>query len=139
MARQCERFEHTADVGLFARADTLSELLEALAEGMADYICSRRQVRPSDRRTLKVQAEDVEALAVDFLSSVLATIQADRFVISSVSVSESSETGVVAELCGEPYDVTRHEIHLEVKAVTYHQLQVVREGNRWVGRVILDI
>ena len=45
----------------------------------------------------------------------------------------------IANLSGETYDATRHEIKIEVKAVTYHQLQIARETDHWTARVILDI
>ena len=139
MAKHCETFDHTADVGLAARADTLGELLEALAEGLCDQLCPRGQVAPSERRRIAVQAEDVEALAVDFLSQVLWAVQTDRFAVAAVQVGQCDETSAAAELTGEPYDPDRHELIGEIKAVTYHQLKVAREGDGWVGRVILDL
>lgn len=139
MARHCETFDHTADVGLDARGDSLGELLEALAEGLCDVVCPRRGVRAADARTVTATAEDVEALAVDFLSEVLWAVQTDHFAVASVRVIAASETSVQAELTGEPYDPDRHEILTEVKAVTYHELRVAREGDGWTGRVILDL
>ncbi|MFB3890681.1 MAG: archease [Phycisphaerae bacterium] len=183
MAKSCETFDHTADVGLAARADTPGELFEALGEGLADYICPRTTVRPREKRTLTVEAEDVEALAVDFLAALLNVIQADRFMVTAVSVMECggtvaqrhgaalagadegdsprkrdsagaakavsrpfgtlpphSKVKVTAELTGEPFDASRHEIHTEVKAITYHLLKVSQEQDgTWIGRVILDL
>jgi SHS2 domain-containing protein len=139
MAKHCETFDHTADVGLDARADTLAELFEALSEGLADVVCPRGPVAEADKRTIHVEAEDVEALAVDFLCEVLAAIQEDRFALASVSVGEISDAAVTAELAGEPYDETRHEIATEVKAVTYHQLKIAPEVDHWIGRIILDL
>ena len=46
---------------------------------------------------------------------------------------------VVAELRGESYAPARHELGMEIKAVTYHQLKIARDGSTWAGRVILDI
>jgi len=139
MAKHCETFDHTADVGLAARADTLGELFEALAEGLADVICPREHVSAADSRTLTVAAEDVEALAVDFLSGLLSVVQTERFLVARASVQRADETAVEAKVSGEPYDPARHELATEVKAVTYHQLKVAREGDQWVGRVILDL
>lgn len=139
MAKHCETFDHTADVGLDARADTLAELFEALGEGLADVVCMRGSVAEAAKRTVHVAAEDVEALAVDFLCEVLAVIQEHRFAVASVSVKQISDTAVTAELVGESYDDARHEIATEVKAVTYHQLKIAREGDHWIGRVILDL
>jgi len=149
MARHCETFDHTADVGLTAWADSLGELLAALAEGLTDVICSRSQIRPAAMRKLDVEAQDPEALAVDFLSRVLYIFAVDRFLLAEASVKVLSggpgapggggRTAISAELAGETYDPARHEIRTEVKAVTYHQLKIAPEAGRWVGRVILDL
>ena len=139
MAKHCQTFDHTADVGLDARADTLGELFEALAEGLAEVICARGIVRAAASRAVRAEAEDVEALAVDFLAEVLNVIQADHFLLSSVRVRDICGTSVSAELLGEPYDPARHELKTEVKAVTYHLLRIAREGDTWIGRIILDL
>ncbi len=159
MAKHCEPFEHTADVGLAARADTLAELYEALAEGLADLICPRAAVQPAASRTMEVRAEDAEALAVDFLAAVLSAIQEDHFLVAAVSAEATEPAAsqargpggasprsqddrpfrIRAVLRGEKYDPRRHEIRIEVKAVTYHQLEVARRGGQWHGRVILDL
>ena len=39
----------------------------------------------------------------------------------------------------EPYDPERHPLRTELKAVTYHQLEVARDGDEWTGRVIFDV
>lgn len=139
MAKECQTINHTADIGLAASADSLGELFEALAEGLADVICDRSQVTPKLTQAVEVRSEDVEALAIDFLSRVLGVIQADHFLPAAVQVTEIDEHAVRGELRGEPYAPGRHELKTEVKAVTYHQLRVAREGDKWVGRVILDL
>jgi len=139
MARECRTFDLPADVGLEALADTPGELMEALAEGLADMICPRGQVRPRQVRRLSVRAEDREALAVDFLTRVMVTIQTERFLVSAVRVAASDGVSVTADLSGEPFDPERHAYHIEVKAVTYHLLKFAPEGGRWAGRVVLDL
>jgi SHS2 domain-containing protein len=44
--------------------------------------------------------------------------------------------GLVA---GEPFDAARHRILREVKAVTYHDVKVERDGEGLTARLILDI
>lgn len=139
MARHCETFDHTADVGLAARADSLPELFQALAEGLADVICPRTNMQPQAETIIAVEAEDVEALAVDFLWKVMDTIQVDHQMVATVEIREVDETHVRAVLMCEDYDPTRHEILTEIKAVTYHELKIAREDDQWTGRVILDL
>jgi SHS2 domain-containing protein len=145
MARDCRTFDHTADVGLTAWADSLGELLAALAEGLTDVICVRSRICPAAVRKLDVEAQDPEALAVDFLSRILYVFAVEGFLLAEASVrvlaggGQGGRTAISAELAGETYDADRHEIRTEVKAVTYHQLKIAPEGGRWVGRVILDL
>jgi len=139
MAKAWQTFDHTADIGLAATADTLGELLEAMGEGLAELICPRRQVAATLVRRVRVEAEDREALAVDFLWQVMSAIQVDHFVVASVWVRDVDDTHVTAKLIGEPYDPARHELAAEVKAVTYHQISIVKEGSQWAARVILDV
>jgi SHS2 domain-containing protein len=142
MAKHSEILDHPADIGLTARADTLGELMEALAEGLAGIVCDCGQVQPAQRRTLEVAAEDREALAVDFLTAVMNLIQTRHFMVASAAVRVTDEPvscRVIAELAGEPYDPSRHEIDVEIKAVTYHQLRIAQEGGQWTARIIFDI
>ncbi len=117
----------------------MEELFEAMAEGLADIISPRSGVQGRQRRTITVEAEDIEALAVDFLSEIMITIQTSRFAIAEVKVTQTGDCGITAELSGEPLDPETHEIHTEVKAVTYHLLDVAKYGQCWRGRVVLDL
>ena len=139
MAGHCETFDHTADVGLAARADSPEELLEALAECMCDLVCPRQNVASDSKRTIAVEAPDFEALTVDFLEAVLGAIQTDRFAVAAIKVTGVTQTSAAAELLGTDLDPQRHEILTEIKAVTYHELEVVDRGGQWTARVILDL
>ena len=139
MSRRCETFEHTADIGLRAWADTLAELYQALAECLAEQVCPRESVQPREERRLAVSAEDREALAVDFLSRLVAVMQGELLLVRDVEVCMAGAAGLEATLRGERYDPARHELGEEIKAVTYHLLQVRQEGDGWTGRVVLDV
>jgi SHS2 domain-containing protein len=139
MANHSETFEHTADVGIAGWGDTLTELYQAMAEGLAEFLCPRNSVCGVQERTIRVSADDGEALMVDFLTALMNLMQADHFMVASVLVSQPGENALEATVSGERFDPQRHELSTEIKAVTYHQLKVARENGRWVARVILDI
>ena len=69
-----------------------------MAEGLADVICDRDEVSSVSIRQVAVQAEDIEALAVDFLNEVLSVMQTDRFVVTSVRVKKIETNAVEADL-----------------------------------------
>ncbi len=54
MAKHHDTFDHPSDIGLAARADSLGELMEALAEGLAGEICDRDMVRAVQNREVEV-------------------------------------------------------------------------------------
>ena len=39
----------------------------------------------------------------------------------------------------EPYDAVRHRVLSEIKAVTYHGIDVGRRNDRWEARIIFDV
>ena len=139
MAKSYTTFEHTADIGLRASADSLGELLEAMGEGLAEQICPRGAVRPERSRPMTVRADNVEDLTHDFLQAMLLLFHLDKFLVSQVRVTQIDEAMVTAEVRGETFDPDRHEIGAEIKAVTYHLLSVTRDGDGWCGTVVLDI
>ena len=69
----------------------------------------------------------------------MVAIETERFLVAAVRVRSICETAVQAEIVGEPFAPGRHEFCTEVKAVTYHLLEVARRDTQWTGRVILDI
>jgi SHS2 domain-containing protein len=139
MTKHCRTFEHTADMGLEARADSLGELFEAMGEGLADVICPRQSVKKQKTLQIRAETENVESLLVDFLAELLGLFNLEKFLIAGVRVERIDETSVVAEVVGEIFDPSQHELGDEIKAVTYHQLKVAHESDEWVGTVILDI
>jgi len=139
VSKHCETFDHTADIGLAGRGDTLAELFEAMAEGLARFICPRPPAGDDAERAVSVQAEDVEALLVDFLWEVMSAVQFDRLAVTRVEVGEVSQTAVEATLHGRPLAGTGDEVANEVKAVTHHELKVARGRDGWTGRVLLDL
>jgi SHS2 domain-containing protein len=138
MARQCRTFEHPSDLGLEATADSLAELFQALGEEVARQMCPAG-VAAAETRPLAAEAEDVELLLVEYLRQLLGLFNVERFLAAGVRVQAVDERSVRAEVSGEPVDPARHELGAEIKAVTYHQLEVAREGGRWTARVILDL
>ena len=133
-----EVIEHTADVGIVARGRTLEELFAHAAEGMFHFLISADTVRPDQRRRVAVEAEDLPGLLVAWLNELLVLLNAEGFVPRAFEVRDVSGGRLEADVWGEPVDPRRHRFRLDVKAATYHQLEVRRDG-LWQARVIFDV
>lgn len=134
-----EFFEHTADLGIRARAPELNELFEEMARGLfAAIVEDLDTVRHDVAISIEFEGEELEYFLFDWLRELLYRFDVDHMLFSSFQV-QVDENGLRATAFGEPLDPARHVLSHEVKAITYHTLRVEREGDEWVAEVIVDI
>ncbi len=134
-----ETFDHTADVGLRIRAADLDTLFADAARAMFSVMAGNLDaVRPTEEVSITLEADDPDALLRDWLGELLYTFHVRKLVFSEFSVS-ICERGLQGTARGEPMDAARHELDVEIKAVTWHGLKVERTGDGWLAEVIVDI
>ena len=135
--------DHTADVGADIDAASRDELFAEAARALCETIVDPATVRPSLERRFDLAAPDLETLLVDWLGELVFVFEVDRqlFRDAEVTVAEDEAGWRLAAVArGEPYDPERHPVRVLVKAVTYHQIEVVRrDDGTWHARVIFDI
>jgi len=132
-----ELVEHTADVGVKAYGKTLSEAFEHAALGMFDIITDESRIEPVGQYNIELEAPDLEQLLVDWLSKLLFLNGAENLVFGKFQVTLSGSR-LTASVYGEKYDTKKHRMGVEIKAVTYHMLQI-QETNPIFVQVLFDI
>src|SRR5687767_4899340 len=119
-----ELFEHTADLGLRAKAADLNTLFADAGLGLFAMIVENlNEVRPARTLNFHLKGGDREYLLFDWLNELLFTFDAEHLLLSEFKV-QVNEEGLVAEAKGERLDSSRHRLDHEVKAITYHGLKV---------------
>ena len=97
-----EIFEHTADVGIRARADTPGELFAEAARGLfALMIEDTDAVRAVDEVAFEIRADDIEELFHDWLAELLFAFNARRMTLREFCVQLDDFT-LTATARGEP-------------------------------------
>ena len=138
-----ELFDHTADLGLRVRAASLEELLADAGRGLlAMHVANPEAVRPVQTKTIELTADEPTYLLFDWLSELLFAFESDRLLLAEFEISVEGATPPLrlrAVCRGEPMDPARHVMDHEVKAITYHGLQVERQDGMWFAEVIVDI
>lgn len=129
-----ELIDHTGDVGVLARAPSLEALFADCARAMFEILAESAAPAPAGTDTFPVAGREPAEELRDFLSELLYRFSAERRMYVSFTPSPGSVTAA-----WEPYDAGRHPLRTELKAVTYHQLEAVRDGQEWRGRVIFDV
>lgn len=137
-------WEHTADIGIDADGADAGECLGHAAHALAAIVTGTEEglpLRGGSAQEFRVEAPDIQALAVAFLSELLWLIESEGLLWTSggVDVTIGEESAADARANMVRYDTRQHGRGVEVKAVTYHQLFFGRDGDRWRLRVLLDI
>lgn len=134
-----EFFEHTADLGLRARAADRDTLFAEMATALfATVVEDLTAVRTDHRIDVQVTGTELDLLLFDWLRELLLRFDSDHLICSKFEV-RVGDSGLTGTAWGEPLDPARHLLSHEVKAITYHDLRAEPDGDGWVAEVIVDI
>jgi len=140
--KQFEFFDVTADVGFRAYGQDLNDAFGNAAQAMFEVMTDTSQVKPKVIREILVESEDEKALLYDWLSELLFIHDYEGLVFSQFTVTiqqKDPETfNLSAVVWGEEFNQATHEVRDEVKAVTFHLMEIVKEENRCTLQVIVD-
>ncbi len=135
-----ELIDHTADVIVRAYGDTLAEAFAGAAVGMFDIITGKAIIEERSQIDINVHAIDHESLLVNFLSELIIRHEVDRMVFGRFEVVIESESRLRATARGEPFDKGRHGHGIQVKAASYHLIEVSQPPTGQCRvQVLLDI
>ncbi len=137
--KRYELVDHTADVGVKAYGKTLSEAFENAAKGMFDIITDSSEIENIGQYNIELEAPDLEQLLVDWLSELLFLNSAKNVVFGFFKVElDDKKNKLSAKVFGEKFDISKHKAGAEIKAVTYHMLEVKKKKPFRV-QVLFDI
>jgi SHS2 domain-containing protein len=132
-------FEHTADVGLLVEAPDLNSLFVDAARGLFALIVEETtEVRPETEIAVELEGTEFDYLLFDWLNELLFRFETEHLLLVDFEVNMRAD-GLTAVARGEFLDAERHQLAHEVKAITYHQLEVKQTPEGWQARVIVDI
>jgi len=137
--KRFEVLDHTADIGLIVYGGNLKALFENAGEAFFHLITDLRKVRRRTERRINIGGESLERLMVDWLGELLYLHDVENLLFKGFKVESVGEDGLQAVAKGEPFQEGVHVIKTEVKAVTYHRIEVREEKGRWRAQIILDL
>jgi len=126
--------EHTADWELEVWAPTLPALLVQAAHGMYTLSGTKLKETPREMREFVLHFLDLESLLVSFLSKLLYYGETQELGFDDFLL-EMKDDMLEAVLYGAPIAWQSKEI----KAVTYHNLKVIKTFEGFRTRIVLDV
>ena len=134
-----EIFEHTADLGLRMKAADLNSLFAEAGRALFSVIVANLDdVQPRHQVRFRIEGSELDYLLLDWLTELLFTFDSQRLLLNDFGV-RIDQDGLDGLARGEMIDASRHKLEHEVKAITYHNLSVVRTDDGWESEVIVDI
>ncbi len=135
-----EDIGHVADVGVRVHGASAEEALARLALAFATLVTGGEPVAPvREERITVAGGPGLAGTAVALLRELLFRLATAGEIPAEVEIVSADERGAVATVAFGRRDPERHAEGADVKAVTWHAARLEREGDGWVGQVILDI
>lgn len=131
--------DHTADLGIRVRAPGLRELFEEAAAAMFDLITEGNGVAAAAVQEMQVGGRDRPDLMVNWLRELLYLWNGNQLLVACTRIDAIRGHDLSARVWTEVFDPERHELHHEIKAVTYHNIAVRQGGEGWEAVVIFDV
>ncbi len=130
----------TADICFKAYGKTLEEVFANAALAMFEVIIETENVESIVVKEIKVQGEDLKSLMFEWLNELLFYVDAEGLAFSKFDVRiDENQMRLSAKVSGEPIDQAKHVIKTDVKACTYHSMEIKQMDETWIAQVILDI
>jgi SHS2 domain-containing protein len=138
-----EFLEHTADAYVAAYGRNLAEAFENAAVAMFEVMTDVEKIKPNVEDRIEVTAEDEYALLYNWLEALLVKFDVEGFLYSKFrvsSITESSESfKLKAKIWGEKFNPAKHPQKVGVKAITYHQMEILKKPSEVTLKFILDV
>ena len=132
-----------ADSAFEADGRTLPELFTSAALATTNVMVRNLEaVEAKVERSVALEADDVEQLLYKFLQEIIYYKDAEMLLFGKYDVSVHYVDGrykLKAKFYGEKLDMTKHNLIVDVKAVTWHKFEVKQTQKGWKAVIVLDI
>jgi len=133
-----EFLEHTADIKFQAFGNSIEEVFENSALAMFNSM-SDEKVKETKSFKINVKGKDFESLLYNFLEELLFLLNSENFFMGSVKKINIDKKNfkLSTEVAGDSAE--NYEIHIDIKAITYNDMFVKKQGNKFVAQVVMDV
>ncbi len=129
--------KHTADVKFRAFGKNTEKVFENSALAMKESICGKINVKEAKERIIRVKGTDFESLLYKFLEEIIYLLDTGGFLISKVREIKIKDFKLTAKISGDW--AIRYKFTNSVKAVTYNEMFIKHEKDKWISQVVLDV
>jgi SHS2 domain-containing protein len=134
-----QTIDHTADLGIEVRAANGKDLFREASRALSELLCGPRPFVATGEVRIAVAGLDWPDLMINWLRELLYLFNGKNVIVGPVDIQALTEFALEAVVPVDNTGCAPHDRDNEIKAVTYHQLQVEIRADGWRARVIFDI
>jgi SHS2 domain-containing protein len=137
--KRYEQFPHTADIGVRVYGKDLKELFANAAFAMFDIIADLEGMKVSATKDIELKAANYEELLVAWLDELLYNFYTKWVIFSDFRIEELDEHHIKAKALGRSVGENKNRLKTEIKAATYHDLNINKTADGYEVEIIFDI
>lgn len=139
MRKLYEFFDVTADAGFYAYGENINQAFENAALAMFNIITDTQNVSNTKTYYFSIQSEDKISLLYDFLEELLFIHETEFMLFSQFSINIDDNLNLKAIVKGEMIDWEKHKRGSEIKAITFHKMNIEQTKDSCKIQAILDL
>ncbi len=132
-------FDHTADLGAYFYGDDPRDVFISAAHGLVELMLEKPPQKGGEVLEIRLVALDPEDLLVQWLNELLYYIQVRELVPAEIDRLALGATSLEAVVRAAPLDPAAQIVKRQIKAATYHQVEVRPRPEGWRAKVIFDV
>ncbi|MDD4957476.1 MAG: archease [Candidatus Omnitrophica bacterium] len=137
--KRYEQVEHTADLAARVYGGSLKGLFENAAFAMFDMM-GKGDIRGEEfALPIERDAPDTESLLISWLNELLYRSVKENVFFHGFSVEITDGNRMRALAAGEKYPATASAVLKEIKAATYHDLEIIRTSSGYEATIVFDV
>ncbi len=134
-----EILDHTADLCIRVFGKNVLELIENAAYALMELIVDRESVKSSKDIQFEIIGDTNEELLIKMLGEILYLHEVEKLVFRDIEIESVTPNHITGKLSGERFDSSRHELELDIKAATYHNLNIEKVNDKFKADIVFDI
>lgn len=137
--KKYEVLEHTADIGIRVKSSSLEGLFRDAGLALTDLSTEKQKIIIPEKHKIVItqKAANLEELFVNWLNELLSLSSAEGLIFEDIKINQATENFIDAIAIGS--DRKNYKTNIEIKAATYHQLEVQKINSHWQAEVIFDV
>jgi SHS2 domain-containing protein len=138
-----KQIEHTADIALELEGINMEDLIRTAAKAWREVVLDETPGNALEKKQISFETSSPEELLVDTIGELNYLLITGHWVFSRFEHIRldhaEGKWDLSAEISGEPLDPEKHAIEIEIKAVTFHQLDIKNRNGRYQTLLVFDI